>query len=268
MIERYTGDGDSITHEQLVSAIDISILATQRTVGIEAKSYYELSYTNEEELSDFPAKLSFKNNGDIVLNVHKESLDGHAEYISAQHQDVTTGDIAKLYIAGAIIPHMFIAHVAPRNHDAAALDKLYGHMASADSLCEDIANSLLEIGANEELLRLTVLSRSEDDIAKINRMRLAVGIMVYDTDDAGLEPAAARQSISFSKRLRSVFHAYLSNIDIELNKHALLAEKFGMDRHGSDRKVMDDLSPLEIAAAFPMSLGEVSTIARLVAAKK
>ena len=268
MTEQYSGSTEAITHQQLDRAIGSSILATYRVAGIESRCFYDINYTDDEKFCDFPAKLSFKNNGDTALNVHKRSLDEYAEDITGLHPDITADDIAKLYVAGAVIPHMFIAHVAPRKHDVAALDKLYGHMASADSLCEGIADSLLDIGFNEELLRLSVLSRSEDDIAKINRMRLAVGIMIFDYDDAGLEPTADRQSTSFSARLGETFNNYLMNIKEEIERYAVIARQFGMDEHSAQKQYLDSISPLEIAAAFPMSLGEVSTIARLVADEK
>jgi hypothetical protein len=132
-------------------------------------------------------------------------------------------------------------------------------------LVDSIANELLAIGEFEVRLREEVLSRSSDEIAEINRYRLAFGCISYLASDAGMEPESMRQSVDFGDRVSSTFIDRLGDLRCQMKGWEETAGWFGMEKDEAQKHFLAETTSIELAAAFPMQLPEISMLAKIVA---
>lgn len=252
--------------DELVDALDVALLAGSKIFGVPRPVHYALEMTEDESAVKFPAEIEHISRHDAKIKVHITSLidqygcDG--VLFSDEKSGLSLADAAKIHIAASVIPHMLICAVNPR--DTQIITRLGGYMSHPDTLTNDIANSIMTLGMFEARLREAVLSKGPDEIAEINRYRLALGALGYLESDAGNEEYQNRQHVDFSQRISMLFLERLKEIPYEIKKLINVAKMFNLDEHTAESNFMDEISQIEFAAAFPMQLPEISLLAQIV----
>lgn len=256
--------------DEIVDALDISLLAGSRIFGVPSPVHYVIEMTEDESAIKFPAEIEHISRDRAKIKIHLASLIDQYDCDNVDFTDEKNGlslaDASKIHIAASVIPHMLICAVNPRDHRIVTqLDK---YMSHPDTLTNDIANSLTTLGMFEVRLREAVLSKTADQIAEINRFRLALGALGYVESDAGTEPFEYRQQVDFSKRISLLFLDKLRELPNEIKKWIVVAQKFNLDKETAEANFIDEISPIELAAAFPMQLPEISLLAQIVSGNR
>lgn len=260
------------------NALDTAIMTSGIIFGIKPKAVYHMEFTNEDEWIDLPVKLAHLDKGNVVIKAHIPSMiDRYAtkeprgsEYGMESMQEIEDiadnilffEDTAKIHIVSAVLPHMLLTSINPR--DIATVKRLGYHMRSADTLLEDVSKQLTRIGEFEVRIREAILRKSEDEIAEINRYRLALGSICYYEETTGLEQQSDRECVDFSNRITSVFVERFAELPSQLDAYRKIANSLGVDDHNAEKCFMEEVSALEFAGAFPMEITEISMLAGYV----
>ena len=120
----------------------------------------------------------------------------------------------------------------------------------------------------EARLRELVLQKSADEIAEINRYRLAIGALCYNESDAGLEATESRQQVDFTERVSGIFLERLMELPTDLERYMETSKMFKLDEHTAHNNFFAEISSLEIAGPFPMKLPEIMLLAQIVAGNR
>ncbi|HMS31341.1 MAG TPA: hypothetical protein PJ984_03020 [Candidatus Saccharibacteria bacterium] len=260
---------------ELTDGLIIAMYAGRRIFGVDIPVHYQILLSDAEEDVRFPARIEHRDaaNADIVVHIDSmvqeygcgddQDFDPSESHEEFEEASVTFADACKIHIAASVIPHMLICSVNPRNKRV--VGQLYNYMSHPDTLVDSIANELLAIGEFEVRLREEVLSRSSDEIAEINRYRLAFGCISYLASDAGMEPESMRQSVDFGDRVSSTFIDRLGDLRCQMKGWEETAGWFGMEKDEAQKHFLAETTSIELAAAFPMQLPEISMLAKIVA---
>lgn len=246
--------------------LEASLYSSGIVLGLKPTVDYNLIPTDEEAAVTFPATLRHSDSRHTDILIHgeffNEQVEDLTELMSGVERAVLAGDLAKIYVAGSVIPHILICSANPFN--SAVVEKLADHMTNPDTLLESISGEILSLGFDEVDIRAAVILKTEEERALINRLRLALGVLGYHQDDAGLEYAPDRQAQDFSSRVTTAYRQNLKTRVDRLKGYQDAAATFGQDSDGATMQYFSELSPIELAASFPMSYGEISVLAALV----
>ena len=255
--------------EEFTNALKTATAAGNNIFGVPTPVYYTIELTDDESAIHFPASIDPISPKSAKIKIHLSSLIDQYNCDSVVFTDTASGlslaDAAKIHLAASVIPHMLICAVNPRDRDI--INKLDTYMSYPDTLTSDVANSLTTLGMFESRIRETILRKSPDQIAEINRYRLALGALGYMENLAGLEQFNSRQQIDFSKRVSAIFVQKLQDMSTEILQWTGVAKKFNLDKHTAEMNFMEEISAFELAAAFPMQLPEISLLAKIVHGK-
>lgn len=246
-------------------ALDTSILAAGIVIGNCAGAAFDIVQSERDSDIDIPIKVVFNEglHSTPQLVLHSDAFLNYAEELQARYPSITQLDVAKLYVGATVIPLVVLSKLD--QFSASKVDKLYDHMAHADSLEEKIAARLLELGnESEALARLAVIGRDESEICRINRYRLAMGALFYQESITGSEVRSHRQAIDFSDRAEQSAFAELVDLPLQMKKYVSAAVAMGADRHVAEQQFLSMISDIELATAFPMSFQELSLIASCI----
>ncbi|MFO0971361.1 MAG: hypothetical protein U0520_03395 [Candidatus Saccharimonadales bacterium] len=158
---------------------------------------------------------------------------------------------------------MLAQEVNPR--DKETVTKLLDHLTSTDTLSKMVNDHDSELGIDVwSILREVLFVKDEDNIGKINALRLAVGALVYGEDQSTDLHVRTRDTIDFSRRITKTFQEGLRGLRSDLERYIKGSTILGVDEVAAREQFLSGVSVLEIAAAFPMQIEEIAFITGLV----
>ncbi len=250
---------ETVPQECFEQSITSSELAVQQVLGIEAAGY-TVEFSEEESAISFPAVLK---SVDKKMIVHLDSFDSFVEEYTERYPEIFYLDLAKVHIAATLVPSAIAQVLNPR--DKTAITRLLDHMTSTDTLKEQVNEAGLQVGLDTfDILSLALLAKSDDDIGKINGLRLAIGALTYTENLTTSVCTPKREQVDFSERLVGAFRRGFWELPSELERYKATARILRQDQDVAGREFVKSISVLEIAAAFPMEVSELTMIASFI----
>lgn len=242
-------------------ASDIAVLATGTVADLIPKTTYTIQFTEEEQAIGFPSVLNFPDPNTTNILVHSGSFDDFVEDLTADHPDLTREDVVKIHVAGSVIPHIFATNVDPS--DTFAVGMLADYMESRDVLDASLADCLLEFGEEHTgLMREAILTRSVEEIARINRLRLAIGVLLFYEGKADFIQDGTSQSGYLGDRLAAAFRKEVARMPESFQQYKRMTLALGGDEHEARNRFFSSISHEKLACAFPMTIDEIMLVAK------
>lgn len=244
-------------------AVNSSLDATSEVFGIDISEDYAVRLSEAEEDVCFPANIDFSAR---VVKIHKASFDAFVEETCELYPNVTYEDLAKIHIAATLIPGVIAQRISPRN--GGAVNRLYDHIANTDALEVALEDPLLAIDPEtKNALKLATLLKDEESAINLNRNRLAIGVVAYYESRAIFGEDLFRcNRKDFGNRVISTFRNGLGSVPTDLERYLVLARAMGVDELNIETLYHREISPFELAAAFPMDISEIMVIAKDIGA--
>ncbi len=251
----------SSTPEHMNRALDTAIVTAGKVLGISPKYPYRFKYSDDERDAGFVPRLEHTGSDEFTnIIIARDWLNEYIGDFCVENPDITNLDMLKVAVASAVIPDMFLEKIDP--HDKTKVDNLYVYFSTPNYVNKLLADDLLYIGPIEKHLREEVLSWPEEKICELNRLRLVVGALYYNESDAGQEPVAHRQQVDMAPRVRGAFRDKFKNMNEVLENYtSKVGRMFKIDEGRATRHFTSEITPLEIALAYPMGYAELSKYA-------
>ena len=211
----------------------------------------------------FPARV-FPDRSEILI--HSGTMDHIYSHLSYSYP-LNYEDLTHIYVGAGVVNTLLARRISARNKPT--IQQLYGLMSSTDSLGRKIMDEmLLDVGEEEvQTLVESVHSRAEMDVCEINRLRLAVGVLV-NSRESRLDGSSNHEESNGIQNVVEVFKKGLSEFIGHRVVYERTVQAFGVSEYGAGWMFRDELSPVEIACAFPMELPEIKRIVSLLDKKR
>lgn len=258
-----TGEIDPVEsvriQEAFVEAATAASTAAEQVFDIETADY-DLIFSDDEDAVAFPAKVESSSR---LIVIHPASFDSYVSEYTGRYSDISYLDMAKIHVSGSLIPNAIGRNFKPR--DKKYLPRLLDHMTTTDVLVKQICSSDMSLGLDTtEILKHALLAMPEENIGKINSLRLAIGALVFTESQTSAVATARREQLDFHERLVGAFQNGLQELPLELQRYLASSSIFHQDEDGARLEFVSSISVLEIAAAFPMDFDELSVVASFI----
>lgn len=230
----------------------------QPTINFTIQEATEEAHTGLFPARVYPDERVIFIHHDTVLELHKDLSQTH---------DIDPLDLVKLYISSAVINTLMAEQVSPRNSQK--INELFGRMASPEATVRQVYDeAMLEMGQHyTDTVVATILSKSEDEICEMNRLRAAIGMLCHYESLAGSEKYPNRQQIDFGQRITSAFKKGMQEYISHQKSYESMARAFGLTEYAAASSFRQEILPLELAAAFPMTFHEVVSLTKFIQEK-
>lgn len=265
MTEHNTGfTSETLTKETINSSITEGIDAFDLFFPGVGTANFQYRVTQDPQLNGvFPARV-FPDRSEILI--HSGTVDYIHSHLSSSYQ-LNYDDLAHIYVGAGVVNTLLARRISARNKPP--IQQLYGLMSSTDSLGRKLTDEmLLEVGEEEtQVLVESIHSRSEESVCEINRLRLAVGVLAHSRGFS-VDPSLKDQQSNGIQDVVEVFKKGLAEFISHRELYERTVQAFGVSGYGAGWMFRDELSPVEIACAFPMELPEIERIVSLLDKKR
>lgn len=252
---------------EINQSLDSTIVNLGTLFDVVPSVVYGVEFYSDESTAGFPVHLLHdiaRRRTTIAANP-VALLEQHQRFQKDVGYDIELSDYIKVYVAGSVVPHLVQSSVSPRNFEA--LLDLDARMSNIDEFEEqvNVAVRIREIEeASGQIILNQVIGMEPEDISKFNRLRLAVGSIVYSGTLATDKPFPERELSGFGVDVLPHVRSELRDLAIREQAYIRFAKHMDMDEIDASLLFRKSLSLIELAIGFPMDVKELAAIASYI----